>query len=77
MTEGSRKGAFEDALARLEAAVEELERPDVPLDRALALFEAGIEQLKIAHAELARAEASVRILVRRAEGSLETDPLGS
>jgi exodeoxyribonuclease VII small subunit len=66
---------FEQALSRLEAVVEELERSDVSLDRALALFESGIEQLRVAHDELTRAEASVKVLVRRAEGTLETAEL--
>jgi exodeoxyribonuclease VII small subunit len=66
---------FEKALSQLESVVEELERSDVSLDRALALFESGIEHLRVAHDELTRAEASVKVLVRRAEGTLETTDL--
>jgi exodeoxyribonuclease VII small subunit len=67
--------AFEESLARLEAIVEELERADLSLDRALALFEEGIGHLRTANEELTRAEASVKVLVRRAEGTLTTTDL--
>lgn len=66
---------FEQALSQLEAIVEELERSDVSLDRALVLFEEGIAHLRVASAELTRAEASVKILVKRAEGTLTTKEL--
>ena len=62
---------FEQSLARLEAIVEEMEREELSLDRALALFEEGIEQLRAASAELSRAEASVKVLTERANGVLE------
>jgi exodeoxyribonuclease VII small subunit len=64
--------SFEKALQKLESIVEELERPDVPLDRALTLFEQGIEQLRVATADLVRAEESVKVLVAKAGGVLST-----
>jgi exodeoxyribonuclease VII small subunit len=67
--------SFEEALTKLEALVEELERPDVPLERALVLFEEGIEHLRVATAELSRAEASVKVLVARAGGVLQVNEL--
>ncbi|MEO6445056.1 MAG: exodeoxyribonuclease VII small subunit [Gemmatimonadaceae bacterium] len=68
---------FEQSVARLEAIVEEMERQDVSLDRALGLFEEGIEQLRAAQAELTRAEASVKVLTERADGVLGTADLGA
>lgn len=62
--------AFEEALKELESIVEELERPSVPLDRALLLFESGIEHLRAATAELSRTEETVKILVAKAGGVL-------
>ena len=56
--------SFEKALQKLESIVEELERPDVPLERALVLFEQGIEQLRVATADLGRAEESVKLKLR-------------
>jgi exodeoxyribonuclease VII small subunit len=67
--------SFETAIARLEALVEELERPDVPLDRALALFEEGIAHLRDASKDLARADAAVKVLVAKAGGVLQLDEL--
>ncbi|MGH7711262.1 MAG: exodeoxyribonuclease VII small subunit [Gemmatimonadaceae bacterium] len=62
---------FEAALARLEAIVAELNRDDVPLDRALTLFEEGIGHLKSASAELQRAEGVLKTLVKNADGTFE------
>jgi exodeoxyribonuclease VII small subunit len=62
---------FEDALGRLEAIVAELNRDDVPLDRALTLFEEGIGHLKSASAELQRAEGVLKTLVKKADGTFE------
>ena len=63
---------FESSLARLEAIVNELNRDDVPLDRALTLFEEGIGHLKTASAELQRAEGVLKTLVKKADGTFET-----
>jgi exodeoxyribonuclease VII small subunit len=63
---------FEDSLARLEAIVTELNRDDVPLDRALTLFEEGIGHLKAASIELQRAEGVLKTLVKKADGTFET-----
>jgi exodeoxyribonuclease VII small subunit len=63
---------FEDSLQRLEAIVSELNREDVPLDRALTLFEEGIGHLKSASAELQRAEGVLKMLVKKADGTFET-----
>ena len=63
--------AFEEALKQLETIVEELEKPSVPLDRALLLFERGIEHLRVATADLSRTEETVKILVAKAGGVLQ------
>lgn len=62
---------FESRLARLEAIVAELEGEDVELAQALTLFEEGVECLRKASADLAQAEAQVKSLVERADGSFE------
>jgi exodeoxyribonuclease VII small subunit len=63
--------SFEARLARLEAIVEALEGEDVELARALELFEEGVECLRLASGDLAQAEAKVRALVERADGSFD------
>ena len=66
--------SFEDALAALEAKVEELSRGDVPLDRALAAFEEGLLLYGRCHDLLAKAEQRVTKLVAATEG-LSEEPL--
>jgi exodeoxyribonuclease VII small subunit len=69
--------SFEETLERLEAIAAALDRDDLSLEQALALFEEGIAKLKDASAELGRAEGRVRQLVERADGVFEvTDDLG-
>jgi exodeoxyribonuclease VII small subunit len=68
---------FEDNLTRLEAIATALDRDDLSLEKALALFEEGIARLKDASAELAKAEGRVRQLVEKSEGIFEvTDDRG-
>ncbi len=62
---------FEDQLNRLEEIAGSLDRVDVPLDKALALFEEGIQRLRAAQATLEAAEGRLRELVERADGTLE------
>ncbi len=66
--------SFEDALAALEAKVEELSRGDVPLDRALAAFEEGLTLYRQCHGMLAQAEQRVTKLVAATDG-LKEEPL--
>jgi len=66
----SERPSFRQALERLEAVVRELERSDVDLDRALALFEEGVRELREARALLEEAELRVRTVVEKADGSL-------
>ena len=66
--------SFEDALAALEAKVEELSRGDVPLDRALAAFEEGLALYRQCHGLLAQAEQRVTKLVAATDG-LKEEPL--
>ena len=47
---------FEESLSRLEKIVDELEKGDIPLDKALALFEEGIQLSGSCRKELETAE---------------------
>jgi exodeoxyribonuclease VII small subunit len=51
--------SFEDALARLEAIVEELEGGDLPLEDALRKFEEGMALRAVCTQKLQEAEAKV------------------
>ncbi len=61
--EGSR---LEDELDRLERIVQRLERDDVSLDDALALFEEGIAIARSARSKLEAAESRVREILHEA-----------
>ena len=67
---------FDSDLTRLEAIVAELERADLPLDRALELFEEGVARVRTASDELARADGQVKQLLERADGTFRLGPLG-
>ena len=56
---------FEESLSRLEKIVDELEKGDIPLDKALALFEEGIQLSGSCRKELESAEGKVEILLKQ------------
>ena len=59
---------FEDALARLETIVNELERGELPLDESLRIFEEGIKLSKTCLKMLDDAERKVEILIQDKDG---------
>jgi exodeoxyribonuclease VII small subunit len=59
---------FEQAMARLEAIVTELEKGDLPLDDSLRIFEEGIRLSKTCLKMLEDAERKVEILVQEKDG---------
>ena len=59
---------FEDALARLETIVNELEKGDLPLNDSLKIFEEGIKLSKTCLKILDDSERKVEILVRETGG---------
>lgn len=63
---------FEECLQRLEVIVTELEKGDVPLDRALELFEEGTKLSASCRKELEEAEGKVEILLKR-NGKLQPE----
>jgi exodeoxyribonuclease VII small subunit len=64
---------FEECLLRLEQIVNELEKGDIPLERALALFEEGIQLSGSCRKELEEAEGKVEILLKQ-NGKLQAEP---
>jgi len=74
---------FEEALARLEAIVVELERGQLPLEDSMRIFEEGMKLSKTCLKMLEDAERKVEILVKDKDGikrsrpfELELDPGG-
>lgn len=60
---------FEEALARLEAVVKELENGKIPLDKALELFGEGISLAQFCHRQLEQAEQKISLLITDVKGS--------
>src|SRR5271165_4423229 len=69
---GSNLPKFEECLDRLEKIVAELEKGDVPLDRALELFDEGMKLSGSCRKELEEAEGKVEILLKR-NGKLQPE----
>ena len=63
---------FEECLQRLETIVNELEKGDVALDRALELFDEGMKLSGSCRKELEDAEGKVEILLKR-NGKLQPE----
>lgn len=61
--------SFEEALRRLEAIVQQLERGDVPLDQSITLYEEGDKLRAQCQARLAAADARIQQIVSGADGS--------
>ena len=68
------KAKFEDALARLEKIVEEMESGNLTLDESLARYEEGVKALKQCYEILRDAEKRVEILLKSDDGALKTAP---
>jgi exodeoxyribonuclease VII small subunit len=59
---------FEDALARLETIVGQLEKGDLPLEESLKIFEEGVRLSKNCLKLLNEAERKVEILLQDKDG---------
>jgi exodeoxyribonuclease VII small subunit len=80
MTDSPPEPAFEALLSRLSEVVSELEKGDLPLERALTLFEEGLKLARAGNDRLDRAEARVDELLAVSERgmrvrNLETVPV--
>lgn len=68
--------AFEQALARLETLVKEMEGGTLSLDRMMACFEEGSQLVKVCEAKLNEVEKKIEVLVKKgdAETTAPFDP---
>lgn len=62
---------FEEAMARLESIVREMEGDAVSLDQSLGLYEEGIALVRRLNRELDEAEQRVRILQKTPDGEIK------
>ena len=68
--------SFEEALARLEAIVQELEEGEANLEHSLSLFEEGVKLSKLCHKKLDQAEKKIELLIKREDATYLRRPLG-
>lgn len=66
---------FEEAMARLETIVTQLEKGDLPLEESLALFEEGAGLMKLCTKALDQAEQKVMKLLPGAGGTPITEEM--
>lgn len=72
---GPGEETLDQAIAKLETIVRQLESNDVDLDKALVLFEEGVIRLRAARARLEQAELKVQQVLEQASGVLGTDDI--
>lgn len=66
-----KKMSLEDAMARLEKIVEEMEGEKLPLDKSLKLYEEGIGLVARCSEELETAKRKIQILQQGKDGEIE------
>jgi exodeoxyribonuclease VII small subunit len=62
--------SFEDAMARLDAIVAELEEDKLPLEQMLARYEEGVALARFCGEKLEAAEQKVRLIAKKADGNV-------
>jgi len=67
---------FEDALAKLETVIEQLESDDLSLDKALACFEQGIQLMRKCDSHLKSAQGKLKELLKGENGEFVEKVLG-
>jgi exodeoxyribonuclease VII small subunit len=69
--------SFEEALAKLEKTVEQLEKEDLTLDDSLKLFEQGIGLIRTCDSHLKKAKGKVTELLKNDNGGYVEKVLGT
>jgi len=67
---------FEEALSKLEGVIEQLERDDLTLDKALLHFEDGIRLMRHCDVHLKSAQGKLKELLKGEDGEFITKVLG-
>lgn len=71
---GNKQPKFEEALARLEAIVKDLEEGDLKLEESLRLFEEGVSLTRLCTTRLDEAQRRIDLLTRGTGGELKLVP---
>ena len=70
----NQENTFEEALQKLECAVEKLDEGSLSLEEALSTFEDGVRWSRECHQFLEKAEERVGIILKNENGDYETKP---
>ena len=73
--EEQREITFEQAISRLEEIVQALDGGELPLNESLRLFEEGVKLARECSKQLAEAQSKLETLVKKPDGSPDTEPL--
>ena len=65
---------FEQAIARLEKIVADMEAAELPLDDVLKRYEEGTRLVRFCGQKLEEAEKKIELLTRKCDGSVELTP---
>ncbi len=71
------KLSFEDALAKLEALVRDVEEGKIGLEDSIRRYEEGVKLLRRCRSILAEAEMKIQKLQTTAEGEVRAEPFDS
>ena len=74
MKEESKEMRLEEAMRRLDEVVNELNREDVELEKAMKLYEEGVRLIALCQAKLEEAERTIRILTIDNDGEILEEP---
>ena len=70
----TQENTFEEALQKLELAVEKLDEGSLSLEEAMSTFEDGVRWSRECHQFLEKAEERVEIILKNENGKYETKP---
>lgn len=66
--------SFEKALERLEEIAAAMESGELGLEKMVEVFEEGQKLVKLCSSKLNEVEKKIELLVKKADGSVETEP---
>ena len=70
----TQENTFEEALQKLELAVEKLDEGSLSLEEAMSTFEDGVRWSRECHQFLEKAEERIEIILKNENGKYETKP---
>ena len=69
--------SFEQAIARLEQIVAEMEAADLPLEQVLGKYEEGTRLVRLCGQKLDEAEKKIELLTKKADGTVALEPFAT